>query len=558
MFCKKCGKELPDDSLFCSECGTERVIDADDPGIEVHKVRAVTSPPLSPETIEKHKKRNKIIHAGVGGALILCLIIGIASMFMKPTINLNEYLIVTFEGYNTVGKAVLSVDSDKLREYYEKNLGAGSNRNPAGFDDFIQTCVDGVLNKTRGLSNGDIVTFTWNCNDKHARKYYGFKLKYKDVEYTVSGLAEPEVFDPFDGIEVVFEGISPNGIAKMTGEPVESAAQELNYWLDKDRDLQNGDTVTITASLTHNSNTSKYFINNYGMIPSTLKKTYTVEGLTHYIRSLEEISAASLEEMKAQAEAVYHADVAKKWGDDEKLTSFTYLGSYLITRRNYEDFLYATNNALYLVYRAQVQNDYSYNSETYSALNDIYWYIGYQNLGADPTGAVIVDIENYTVPRDAFIIESGISIGWWGTQNWYYKGYQSLDEVYTAIDAEHPYEHKVEVNVDASTVAAETTTIEEQTDETAEGGRVIFPNSSEELLNGNDIEALSDEEIRYAINEIYARHGYIFADAVLRQYYAQFGWYEEKIGAGDFTIELFNEVEKENIERMQRVRNSRD
>lgn len=399
--------------------------------------------------VEKHKKRNKIIHAGVGGALILCLIIGIASMFMKPTINLNKYLVVTFEGYDTVGKAVLSFDSNKLREYYQKNLGAGSDRNPASFDAFIQICVEGSLDKISGLSNGDIVTFNWDCDDKYALEYYGFKLKYKDVEYTVSGLAEPEMFDPFNGIEVVFEGTSPNGFAEITGEPVEPAAQELNYLLDKDRDLQNGDTVTVTASAGYNSDTSKYCVNNYGRSPSALRKTFTVEGLNCYIRSLEETSAASLEEMQAQAEAVYHADVAHDWGDDEKLTSFTYLGSYLIINRNYKNFLYSPDNVLYLVYRAQVQNDYSDNSKSYNALNDIYWYIGYQNLMADPTGTIMVDAENYTVPRDAFIIESGISIGWWDTKIWYYKGYQSLDDLYTGIAAANPKVYKAEIDVDS-------------------------------------------------------------------------------------------------------------
>ncbi len=107
---------------------------------------------------------------------------------------------------------------------------------------------------------------------------------------------------------------------------------------------------------------------------------------------------------------------------------------------------------------------------------------------------------------------------------------------------------------------SEAETEEEDHDEPAYdalGAGMIFPNSSEEPISRSDIEDLSDEELRYAINEIYARHGYIFKDDGLRTYYEQFDWYEKRIKPGDFSVNLFNSIEMENIERMQKEREHR-
>lgn len=53
----------------------------------------------------------------------------------------------------------------------------------------------------------------------------------------------------------------------------------------------------------------------------------------------------------------------------------------------------------------------------------------------------------------------------------------------------------------------------------------IFPDSDTERIEAWELDALSDSELTYAINEIYARHGYIFRSAELSEYYKQFPWY---------------------------------
>ena len=116
--------------------------------------------------------------------------------------------------------------------------------------------------------------------------------------------------------------------------------------------------------------------------------------------------------------------------------------------------------------------------------------------------------------------------------------------------------YKHEDNVDESLMSQP----EEVSEEEAIGGEdgIIFPNSSEEEITSEEIARLSDEELRYAINEIYARHGYIFNDDGLREYYEKYDWYEKRVAPSDFTMELFNDIETKNVEALQEERNKRN
>ena len=85
----------------------------------------------------------------------------------------------------------------------------------------------------------------------------------------------------------------------------------------------------------------------------------------------------------------------------------------------------------------------------------------------------------------------------------------------------------------------------------------IFPYSSESLIDKSIIRGLKDWEIKDAINEIYARNGYIFKTPEILAYYRQFDWYYEVTPADSFNNSMFNQIEKENINRLAIERDSR-
>lgn len=85
----------------------------------------------------------------------------------------------------------------------------------------------------------------------------------------------------------------------------------------------------------------------------------------------------------------------------------------------------------------------------------------------------------------------------------------------------------------------------------------IFPDSSTRLLDSWEVEALSDADLTYAINEIYARHGYIFKSEELRRHFEQFDWYHGTIPADAFSYEMLSGVEQQNLDLMAKERDNR-
>ena len=51
-----------------------------------------------------------------------------------------------------------------------------------------------------------------------------------------------------------------------------------------------------------------------------------------------------------------------------------------------------------------------------------------------------------------------------------------------------------------------------------ESSEYILPDSDTDYITEDELNDLDDEELRYATNEIYARHGYIFEDKELNKY----------------------------------------
>lgn len=88
-------------------------------------------------------------------------------------------------------------------------------------------------------------------------------------------------------------------------------------------------------------------------------------------------------------------------------------------------------------------------------------------------------------------------------------------------------------------------------------GGYIISYSSDVLLTSSDIQGLSKQQLRYARNEIYARHGRKFQSQDLRNYFNSKSWYRGVIEPSNFNDKtMLTNIEIKNIQFLKSVEDS--
>ena len=471
MICVHCGRDIPNGTKFCPFCGQPVAADqpAGQPAFNIQPGASV-QPPQQPPVMGAQQPMGgqpaaatatvtpkapidpKKLAVPVAVAAVV-VVGGVLIATHKPTVNLNKYITLSAEGYNSIGTLDVEFDTDKLEKDYGKKIAknfqkamknheedtyglsnlAGSLYEGGETSLFVTYCADGSADKTRNLSNGDVVTYTWDgVNEqtkKEAEELFGVKIKCSDVTYKVSGLTAVNTFDAFDGVEVEFNGISPDGSATVNTLPTAEAAKGLYYTLDEQYNLANGDTVTVTVH--SNRDDFSDCIEKYGAIPATTEKTYTVEGLNEYVTDSDGLTDSVLVSLQNQAQDVLNAYIAKSW-DSECVTlkGMSYLGYYILTPKNKDNYG-VSQDVIILPYQVTSHNHFEDDKgQVYDADVSYYWYIAFRNVSKDADGNIAGGLDDYYTANASFDVKTGLDDGWW-EKYWSYDGYQTLDELYS-------------------------------------------------------------------------------------------------------------------------------
>lgn len=430
MLCTHCGKEIQNGITFCPYCGSA-----------VNNAKENT----------KMKKRNPAKVLVPIAAVAVVAAGGWAFANRTPTIDVSKYMTLSADGYNTVGKLNIDFDTDKLEQDYGKQITTRFKKQMKNLKDdtfglssltaslydgyeadlFAETCATGSADKTKNLSNGDVVTYTWDDNSDEAEEAFGVKVKYTDITYTVSGLASVNTFDAFDGVDVEFSGISPDGRATVNSLPTAAEAQGLYYTLDENSGLSNGDTVTLTVH--SNRDDFSDCISKYGAMPQATEKTFTVAGLNEYVTSADTLSDSVLVSLQNQAEDVFKSYAAQRFSNGQTFKGMTYLGNYILTPKNKDS--WGDKNRIALAYQVTVHHDYTSElNTTYDADDSFFWYITFNNVSKDANDNIASGLNDYDTPTTFVKIDSGVQKYSFSssTETWEYYGYASLDSLYNA------------------------------------------------------------------------------------------------------------------------------
>lgn len=332
----------------------------------------------------------------------------------SKTVDLNNYVEVEFEGYDSLGTASYSIDIDELLDDHmvEFGLEEASKSEVSKVLSDLKKKIDGELDKENELSNGETVTFKWdNIDTKTFQEKYSVKLNFSDIAVEVSGLETPKEFNPFDYISVSYDGLAPYGKININKNG-ELPVSGINFRADKTDHLRNGDTITIAAEASDDFR-NYCFIRGY--VPTEEEHEYTVSGLSGYAETLDEIPVEAIDKLNDHAQDSFRAYVAQKWADAETLLGINYIGNYFLTPKD-DSISASTYNYLYFIYKVTAKNTDSEESFNY------YYYSYYTNIIMLDDGTCSFDMNTLSVPSYS---SEGFKTG-----KYHYPGHQDIDSLF--------------------------------------------------------------------------------------------------------------------------------
>ena len=496
---------------------------------------------------DKLKKISKKTWGIIGACVALVLVLLIVIALHKPTVNLNDYLKVTYGGYDGGGVAYTEIDWNSMKEDFENKIsykrGMAQTGGMTPIDIIMEYTNANIEGKNEKLSNGDKVSYTWKVDKDAIAKLIKCKIKYSDGSKKVSGLKEMELFDPFKNLKVTFSGVEPNGEADI--EYNGDMLSEYDFTYDKTSGLKNGDKIKI--SLTEDAG---YYVDQYNKAPSVLEKEYKVKNLGKYLSKIKEVDTDGMNSARAKAQKSI-SDMVDYWSEDVTLDKVSYAGDYLQVAKDSDDY---TKNYYGVIYQinAHIQPDGGQRKDVVS-----YYSMKFENVIVGGDGKCEIDLDEYDVPYDDFSVE--VTSGDLSSGSYSFDGYQTLEELKKNYVDEVADEFDCEWDVSGKLEAVDLGVTSDY----------LCSYSSDRLLTDSDVEGYLNANyseynfpeginiIQMIINEIYAKHGYEFTDSKLSAYFSNKTWYKSntnKVNDMNAVSDSMSEIEKKNVDFLNSYR----
>ena len=493
------------------------------------------------------KKISKKTWGIIGACVALVLVLLIVITLHKPTVNLNDYLKVTYGGYDGGGVAYTEIDWNSMKEDFENKIsykrGMAQTGGMTPIDIIMEYTNANIEGKNEKLSNGDKVSYTWKVDKDAIAKLIKCKIKYSDGSKKVSGLKEMELFDPFKNLKVTFSGVEPNGEADI--EYNGDMLSEYDFTCDKTSGLKNGDKIKI--SLTEDAG---YYVDQYNKAPSVLEKEYKVKNLGKYLSKIKEVDTDGMNSARAKAQKSI-SDMVDYWSEDVTLDKVSYAGDYLQVAKDSDDY---TKNYYGVIYQinAHIQPDGGQRKDVVS-----YYSMKFENVIVGGDGKCEIDLDEYDVPYDDFSVE--VTSGDLSSGSYSFDGYQTLEELKKNYVDEVADEFDCEWDVSGKLEAVDLGVTSDY----------LCSYSSDRLLTDSDVEGYLNANyseynfpeginiIQMIINEIYAKHGYEFTDSKLSAYFSNKTWYKSntnKVNDMNAVSDSMSEIEKKNVDFLNSYR----
>lgn len=375
------------------------------------------------------KWRRFFIKAGIGLVVILLIVLGVFLLVRKITlekINMEDYVVISSSGYEGYGVAEVTVDREALEEdvanaLVKKGLiRTGSGTAVEAFKAFenynvIMEQLGFTVDKDDHLSNGDVVTVSFVC-DNEILKEYGLKAGPEQMTHTVRGLKVVRNYSPFDSDLIVeFTGTEPYGRIILTW----AGSYPLHFTKSQSDGLSNGDVVVVTA-IPNEGFTEETLAVEYGIILSETSREYPVTGLSNYISNVSSLTGTVLSGLDEEAKAIIQEKVAGDYGKNETLAACEREGTLILTGSEETD----ARNYVYMVYKLTYERG--------KTLFDYYYYVRFRNVILHTDGSYVKD-ETCEVPTGRHGLfglldnDDALRIDWLHAV----VGFETIEDLYT-------------------------------------------------------------------------------------------------------------------------------
>ena len=255
--------------------------------------------------------------------------------------------------------------------------------------------------------------------------------------------------DPFEGVTLTYDGMAPTATAKVNG-----GNSNVKYTLNPEKNLKNGDIVTVTAEA--KSSTTEIEL-------TKTTNEFVVEGLAGYATKLDDISDEMKTKLEKQSDDLVTSLSAKTFSDYGTVKNKQFLGYYFLSAK--EGVNTDKHNSVYLVYKiiSNIKYLVNDNGSTAERNKDIstYTYCKFDNITVMPDGTVSADIASGKIYDSTYEIDDVQYVNLVAVR-WRIPGYKDIDSMFNDVVAknvaEYTYENTVEdvVETTSSTTSSAT------------------------------------------------------------------------------------------------------
>ncbi len=461
ILCKNCGKQLMDNAEFCINCGqkVELQVNAEgnNEGAEMQNAQVQEQQMMNSNQMPEQQQMNynqmpgqqqmynnqmynqqmpgygyqvptkkplspkakKGIIAGIIAFFVVVVAV-IATIIVvsginkekaikAKTVDLSEYIKVSYSGYDGYGTATYSVDHEGLEKAFikaqEKNSKAKETEK-LYIASALTYMVSVELSKDDELANGDKIEVSIEISDDIYLETADIIAEKVEYSVEVKDLKEVTKINLFDYIEVTFDGIDGDVTATIKNTATDEFLSSVYFDYTSRWYLSVGDKVTVTI---YDSEISNALEKGYAFTETS--KDYVVSGVDYYTNDFDELSDDVVTQMNTKAEDIiseYFEDYSNIDASNIKL-----VGSYFLVNEEKSDWYYS-QNYYYPVYSVDVtSSNGKFETTTIYCTVEIYSILN--KTSGDVTFKNATTISGYTDLKSSAFYSV--------------RGYNSLDEV---------------------------------------------------------------------------------------------------------------------------------